>query len=220
VQDGRGVHNFSRRGIIRRGRLHHDLHFIFEVGIADFDVDHETIKLSFGQRVCSFLLDGILRGQDKERQRQRERAPSGSNFVLLHGLQKRRLSFRRRTVDFVGQQNIREDRALEKLKAPSAGARIFLQDVRSRDVRRHQIGRELNPIEFEVQDFREGADQKRFRQSGNADQQTMALGEQGDQNFLDDVILADNDFADFAKHAVALGSELFDFGDLVLLDLG
>jgi hypothetical protein len=48
----------------------------------------------------------------------------------------------------------------------------------------------------------------------------MALGEQGDQNFLDDVILADNDFADFTKHAVTLGSELFDFGDLVLLDLG
>jgi hypothetical protein len=48
----------------------------------------------------------------------------------------------------------------------------------------------------------------------------MTSGEQRDQNFLDDVILANDDFADFAKHAVALGSELFNFGDFVLLYLG
>ncbi len=48
----------------------------------------------------------------------------------------------------------------------------------------------------------------------------MAAGEQRDQNFFDDPVLADDDLADFAEHGVAFVGKLFDLGDLMLLYLG
>ena len=37
------------------------------VGIIDLDVEHEAVELRFGQRIGSFLLDRVLRGDDEER---------------------------------------------------------------------------------------------------------------------------------------------------------
>ena len=48
----------------------------------------------------------------------------------------------------------------------------------------------------------------------------MAAGEQRDQNFFDDPVLADDDLADLAEHGVAFVGKLFDLGDLMLLYLG
>ena len=47
----------------------------------------------------------------------------------------------------------------------------------------------------------------------------MAPGEQSNQHFFDDVVLADDDLTDLAEHAVALVCELFDLRDLVLFHL-
>ncbi len=77
----------------------------------------------------------------------------------------------------------------------------------------------MNPVEIEIEDFGQGADQQGFGQAGDADKQAMAAGEQRDQDFLDHLILADDDLADLVEHPVPLGRELFDLGDLLLLDL-
>jgi hypothetical protein len=62
---------------------------------------------------------GILRGQDKKRPFQPMRHPVHRHLALAHRLQQRRLRARRGPVDFVGQQNVGEDGARHKRKAPA-----------------------------------------------------------------------------------------------------
>jgi hypothetical protein len=47
----------------------------------------------------------------------------------------------------------------------------------------------------------------------------MSLRKQRDEDFFDDLILPDNDFANLTEERVALGRELFDLLDFVLLYL-
>jgi len=135
-------------------------------------------------------------------------------------LQQSGLGFRRRAVDLVGEKNIGEHRPLHELKPSPARRGIFLQDIGSRDVGRHQVGRELDAVEFEVEDFRQRADEQRLGEAGDADQQTVAAREERGQHLFDDFVLADNDLADLGQHGVALGRELFDRGDFLVVDPG
>ena len=78
-------------------------------------------------------------------------------MIFLHGLEQRCLRLRRRAVDLVGQDDLREDRPLHEAQAPCA---LFLvEDFGARDVGRHQVGRELNSLEIEVEDAGERLDQ-------------------------------------------------------------
>ncbi len=49
---------------------------------------------------------------------------------------------------------------------------------------------------------REGSQQRGLAEAGNAFQQHMAAGEQTDQDAFDDVILADDNFGDFAADSI------------------
>jgi hypothetical protein len=71
--------------------------------------------------------------------------------ALLHGFEQRRLRLGRRAVDFVGQQNVGEDRALHEGPGAVAGGGIFLDDVGAGDVGRHQVRRELDALEHQAQ---------------------------------------------------------------------
>ena len=74
-------------------------------------------------------------------------------------------------------------------------------------------------LKSKIQDLGERADQQRLGQPRHADEQAVAAGEQGDQEFLDDSVLADDDLADLAEHGVPFVGKLFDLGDLMLLYL-
>src|SRR5207249_6690133 len=119
----------------------------------DLDVQHEAIELRFGERVGSFLLDGVLRRQYKERQIERKGRSARRHLVFLHRLQQGRLRLRGRAVDLVGQQDIRENGTFEKLKLPSAGGGLLLENVRAGNVRRHEVGRKLNPVAFQIEEI-------------------------------------------------------------------
>ncbi len=81
---------------------------------------------------------------------------AGGDFVFLHRLQQRRLGLGRRAVDLVGEQDIGENRSFEKLKLPPAGGGVFLKNIGAGDVRRHQVRRELNAVEVQIQNLRRG----------------------------------------------------------------
>jgi len=68
------------------------------------DLEHETILLRLGERIRALVLDGILRGEDREVCGQRVRLAIDGDHALLHGLQKGRLGFGRSAVDFIGDQ--------------------------------------------------------------------------------------------------------------------
>ena len=73
-----------------------------------------------------------------------------------------------------------------------AGGAILLDHFGADDVGRHQVRRELDAVELQVDRLRERLDQQRLRQPGHAAQQAVAAGEERDEDFLDDRLLADD----------------------------
>ena len=169
----------------------------------DDDVEHEAIELGFGQRIGAFELDRVLRREDEERLVERVGAALDRDAVLLHRLEQRRLGFRRRAVDFVREHDVREDRPRGEHHLAASGRRVFLNDVRAGDVRRHQVGRELDAVELQVQHLRQRRDEQRLRQARHADDEAVAADEQRLQHQLDDVGLADDPLAELRDDLLA-----------------
>ena len=144
-------------------------------------------------------------------------ARAGNGHALfLHGFEQRRLRLGRRAVDFVGQQQVGENRPAMEPEGAFAGDGILLQNVRAGDVRRHQVGRELDAAGVQVHRAAERSDHERLGQAGHADEQAMAAREQGDEHLVQHLALADDDLADFAQHllvrAFEPGDDLFGSG--------
>ena len=113
--------------------------------------------------------------------------------VLLHGFEQRRLRLRGRPVDFVGEQNVGEDRALHERPGAVARGRILFDDVGAGDVGRHQIRRELDAFEQQAEHGGHGSNQQGFCRAGQTRDQAVAADKQADSDLFDDFVLADND---------------------------
>ena len=79
-----------------------------------------------------------------------------------------------------------------------AVAAVLVEDLGAGDVGRHQVGRELDALEAQVEDLRQRLDQQRLGQPGHAGEQAVAAGEERDQDLIDDLVLADDDLAQLA----------------------
>ena len=84
------------------------------------------------------------------------------------------------------------------------------QDVRPGDVRGHQVGGELNPLEANIEDLRDRADHQGFRQAGNADQENVPLREDRREDEVDHLALADDHLVEFGDHHIARMSEFVE----------
>ena len=98
--------------------------------------------------------------------------------------------------------------------APAADAG-FLDDVRAGDVGGHQVGRELDAVERQVESLGDRGNQQGFRQSGHSHQQRVAAGEKADRELFDDQLLADDGFAEFRAEGLVGFSEFIDGGDVI-----
>ena len=86
--------------------------------------------------------------------------------MLLHGLEERALRLGGRAVDLVGEDDIREDGAVLE-REPATG--IGLADHHGAgDVRRHQVGRELDARELQGKRVSDGPDERRLAQPRDA----------------------------------------------------
>ena len=94
----------------------------------------------------------------------------------------------RRAVDFVGEHQVVKDRPL--LEHETAGFRTV--DFGAGDVGRQQVGGELNTMELGFDALGEFFDRFGLGQTGSALDQHMAVGEQGDEQALDEFFLAEN----------------------------
>ena len=74
---------------------------------------------------------------------------------------------------------------------------VLRQDVGAGDVRWHEVRRELDAAEMQVERIGERAHQGGFAKPGHAFEQRMASGENADQNVANDLGLPDHDLADF-----------------------
>jgi hypothetical protein len=84
---------------------------------------------------------------------------------------------------------------------------LLVEHLRAGDVGRHQIRRELDALERQIEDLGECLDQQRLGQPGDAGDQAVTAGEQGHQDLIDDGVLADDDLADFGEDTVATGRD-------------
>ena len=143
--------------------------------------------------------------------------PAHRHPPLLHRLQHGRLRLGRRAVDLVGQNDVGEDRALEKLELPLAGRRVLVDHLRAGDVAGHQVRGELDALERKVQGLRQRGDQQRLGQPRHADQQRMAAGEDGDQHLVDHLRLADDHLRQFALERDVAAVEILDLLEIIPL---
>ncbi|MNE24253.1 hypothetical protein D3C80_1175380 [compost metagenome] len=166
--------------------LQQDAPLYRSVGEADFHVHQEAVELGFGQRVGTFLLDRVLRGHDQEQRRQVVGAAAHADLALGHGFEQRRLHLGRGAVDFVGQHQVVEDRPL--LEHEAAGFRAV--DFGTGDVGREQVGGELDAMELRLDAFGELFDGLGLGQARRAFDQHVAVGQEHDQQPLDQFLLA------------------------------
>ena len=117
----------------------------------------------------------------------------------------------RSAVDFVGHQQLGEDRALDEAEGAAAGI-AFLHHLGAQDVGRHQVGGELDALGFHAQHDAQSLDQLGLGEAGDADQQQVAARQERNQGLIDDILLAINDLADRGARGPELGAQAFDVG--------
>ena len=107
------------------------------------------------------------------------------------------MGFGRRTIDFVGQQELREDGAWTKTEF----LLLHVEDRRPGDVRGHQVSGELNPPALASQHAAHRAHEQRLAQAGYALDQHVPAGKERHQRAQHELVLADVDFGDFSGDA-------------------
>ena len=158
------------------------------VGVVHVDMQQEAVELRLRQGVGALLLDGVLRGHDQEQRRQRVGFAADAHLAFRHGFEQGGLNFRRRPVDFVGEDQVVEHRPALEVEAALLGS----VDLGAGHVARQQVRRELNPVEAAFYTFGEGLDGAGFGQPRRTLHQQVAVCEQGDQQTLDEALLADD----------------------------
>ena len=157
--------------------------------IPDRQLQQEAVQLRLRQHERALHLHRIQRRQNQKRRTQTHRCSVDRNLLLLHRLQQRRLRPRRRPIDLIRQQNLREDRTLFELERPQAG----IVDIHSQHIRRHQIRRELDPIEVQPQRSRNRLRQRRLPRPRHILEQHMTTTEHRDDRKIYRITLTNED---------------------------
>src|SRR5262245_40175957 len=112
-------------------------------------------------------------------------------MLLLHRLQKRRLSPRRGAIDLVGHQQLCEHWSGNESEA-ALSTRTLFQHFSAENVGRHQIGSELYAARVKTEHDTHGLDELGLGEAGHANQQRVATGEHRDECLLDHHILTED----------------------------
>ena len=146
--------------LFRTGERHavENFPFIGFVRIIENDLEHEAIHLRFGQWICAFLINRIFRGEHEERRRQLHRFAAERDLSFLHRFEQRALDFGRRTIYFIGQNEVRKNWAARDV----VFGILRIVNQRAENIRGQQVGRELDAIEFRLHGGRECADGERL----------------------------------------------------------
>ena len=98
-------------------------------------------------------------------------------------------------------------------------ATALVQHFGAENVRRHQVGRELDALGVEPERDAERLDQLGLGEAGHADQQRMAAGQDRHQGVFDHPILAEDDGGDRFLRGADLAGDLFGRADDHVLEL-
>ena len=174
------------------GRSQNRLDFVGGLGIVDFDAKEETVELRVRKRVRSFAFERVLRRDDEERRVEFVPPPGDRYLAFLRRFEERGLRFRRRSVDFVGENDVREDRARRERKRARSGRRVFLENVETQNIGRRQVRSELDSTEAQVERVGDRPSDSRLAEPRNADEQNVPAREDSRQDFLQNGAPADD----------------------------
>jgi len=134
------VYNTARpRNVVGSRHEVEDRAFFIAARVADFQFQHEAVDLRFGQWISAFLFDRVLSRQDQKRFLETKCLVADGDLLLLHRFEQCALDFGRGAVDFVGKNQIGEDRAFTSCKA----TRLRVVNLRADDIGGKHVGREL-----------------------------------------------------------------------------
>ena len=86
---------------------------------------------------------------------------------------------------------------------PASGRRVLLDDVGPGDVRRHQVGRELNARELQLEHPGQRVNEQRLGQPRHADDEAVPADEERQQHELDRVTLTDDELLELRDDLIA-----------------
>jgi hypothetical protein len=109
--------------------------------------------------------------------------------------------------DLVGEQKMSEHRALHENQTAFARFGVVHEPFRAGDVRRQQIGRELDAFEGEIEGVGDGADERGLREAGYTDEEAVAAGEERDEKKIRDFREADDAVGDASADGFGGGAE-------------
>src|SRR5204863_9748500 len=104
-----------------------------------------------------------------------------------------RLSFGRSPIDFIGQKKGGKDGAFYERELIA----LKIENIGPGDVSRHKVRGELDAGEFAAENVGKGANEESFCDTGDSFDQSVVAGENGDERFLDDIVLADDHLGSF-----------------------
>ena len=117
-----------------------------------------------------FLFDRVLRGEHEQRPLERVASAANGDLVFLHRLEQRRLRPGRRAIDFVGEDDVGEDRTADESNLPLPRRHVFFDDLGAENVGRHEVGRELDAAELQINGIGDRLDEQRLGETGHAEQ--------------------------------------------------
>ena len=156
------------------------------------ELEQETVQLGLGQRVGALVLNRVLRRDHHERLGELTGLAVDRDGVLFHRLEEGRLGLRRRTVDLVREQQVREDGALTEDELGLPG----VPHHRARDIGGHEVGGELDTRHIHVEGARQGAHEQRLSNAGYAFEERVTACDKSNDEAADCGVLADDRLAD------------------------
>src|SRR2546426_105072 len=194
-----GAHLLRRRHRLDRGvvrpafpsPLEH-LDLLLAGRITHIDLQEEPVDLGLRERVRAFVLDRVLGRDHEERRVDADRIAFEGRLSFLHRLEESALRLRRRAVDLVRQEDVREDGAAPQHEV----AGLPIEHVRPRDVRGQQIRGELHAPEREAKTRGKGFRDQRFREPRDVFNEDVAVAEDRPQHPFEDRSLAHDDGLD------------------------
>jgi hypothetical protein len=188
LQDGLlPQHGLERRQRPFAARVGLHAPIVLARGEADRGAQGEAIELRLRQQPGALELRGVLRGDHQEGPRQGLGHAVERDLPVAHGLQRRRLRARRRAVELVGQQHVREDRAAAQLEGLRIGRRPHAQ---TEPVRWQQVAGELHACEASADRARQRLGQRGLARPRHVLEQHASLGQEVHQARLDHHALA------------------------------
>ena len=166
--------------------VQHETHLDLRRRVADAHAQEEAIELGLRQRERAREVLRVLRRDDEERIGQRDGLAVERDLPFVHRLEQRRLGARAGAVDLVGQQDVREDRALAEDELAAA----LVVDADAEDVAREQVAGELHAAQLAADGLGDGARERRLADAGHVLDEQVAAGEERDERELDGVLLA------------------------------